>query len=52
MNEIARVIGAMNPDDPRHGALLKGLSDLTQVRTSVRKETSQSIGKQMVLLVK
>ncbi len=47
MNELAREIGAMDPDDPRRGSLAKGLSDLTQLRGSLRTETNELIAQRI-----
>jgi len=47
MNELAREIGIMEPDDPNRPSLLKGLSALTQLRPSVRSAGNQSTEQRM-----
>jgi hypothetical protein len=47
MNELAREIGIMEPDDPNRPSLLKGLSALTQLRPSVRSAGNQSTEERM-----
>lgn len=47
MNELAREIGVMDPDDQRRRSLVKGLSDLTQLRTSLRTEVNELIVQRM-----
>ena len=47
MNELAREIGVMEPDDPNRSSLLKGLSALTQLRRSVRSAGDQSTDERM-----
>ena len=37
----------MDADDPRRGSLVKGLSDLTQLRTSLRTEANELIAQRM-----
>jgi len=44
MNELAREIGFMDPDDPKRAPLVKGLSDLTQLRHRI---PLKSIGQRM-----
>jgi hypothetical protein len=41
MDEVARQIGAMHPDDPRRKILVNELSELTRVRVWLRSETNQ-----------
>ena len=47
MNELPREVGGMDADDPRRGSLVKGLSDLTQLRTSLRIEANELIAQRM-----
>ena len=44
MNELARQIGVMDPDDPKRAPLVKGLSDLTQLQHRI---PLKSIGQRM-----
>lgn len=41
MDELARQIGAMHPDDPRRKIFVNELSELTRVRVWLRSETNQ-----------
>jgi hypothetical protein len=41
MDEVARQIGAMHPDDPRRKILVNELSELTRVRVWLRSETNK-----------
>jgi hypothetical protein len=41
MDELARQIGAMHPDDPRRKILVNELSELTRVRVWLRSETDK-----------
>jgi len=47
MNELAREIGTMDPDDPKRGNLIKELSDLTQLSASLKFETNKLLGQRM-----
>ena len=47
MNELAREIGIMEPDDPKRASFLKELSLLTQLRRSVKSAGNQSLGERM-----
>ena len=43
-NELAGKIGIMKPDDPRRAVFLKNLSELLQLRRSLRLGIDQPIG--------
>jgi len=47
MNELAREIGIMEPDDPNRPSLLKGLSALTKLRRCVRSAGHQLTDERM-----
>jgi len=47
MNELARAIGAMDPDDPKRAPCLKDLSDLTQFRIWLTAARDELIGQRM-----
>lgn len=47
MNELAQELGAMELDDPRRASFVKELSDLMQLRRSLRLGGNQSNGQRM-----
>ena len=47
MNEVARELGAMDPDDPRKAIVAAELSQLMQLRRSVRLAGDSVIGQCM-----
>ena len=44
MNELARQIGIMEPDDPKRASYLKELSALTQLRRFMKSAGDQLVG--------
>jgi hypothetical protein len=47
MNEVAQELGAMDPGDPRRVSFVKELSDLMQLRRSLRLGGNQSNGQRI-----
>ena len=47
MNELAQELGAMELDDPRRASFVKELSDLMQLRRSLRLGGNQSNGQRI-----
>jgi hypothetical protein len=47
MNELAKEVGMMEPDDPKRAHFLKELSELTQVRQMLKSASDQLIGEWM-----
>ena len=44
MNELAKEVGLMEPDDPKRRYFLKELSELTQVRRILKSASDELIG--------
>src|ERR1041384_2481468 len=52
MNELAKEVGMMEPDDPKRAYFLKELSELTQVRRLLKSASDELIGEQMDALAR
>jgi len=52
MNELAKEVGLMEPDDPKRRYFLKELSELTQVRRILKSASDELIGQHMDALAR
>jgi hypothetical protein len=52
MNELAKEVGMMEPDDPKRAYFLKELSELTQVRRLLKSASDELIGERMDALAR
>jgi hypothetical protein len=43
MDELARKIGVVNPDDPKRRVRVDEISDLSRIRVWLRTETSKAV---------